>query len=450
MSTMISNFNTTFATQQSQINASVALATQAASDASGSATQAASSVTQAQTAAGTAQSAANASQAYASANSAVTFPDGTRSAATYADLARQYAQTSKLAITRSLVAASFPETFQPGSLFKRARVSAGGARVVTVPQGVWPVGAGEAWATYRLELAGSVQIVPQAGSTTGEIIPTLNGHTIRRARYGTTAPSQSATGTVAVPAVTSGKLVIQVGLGWATVTAVTVSCSVTPTGGGSPMTVVTRQATRTPPLANQNPHFATFEVTLTSFAGGDLDYTVVAGPDANFITAVAYVISNNGAGAPIVQKAETTANGSSAAVTLAACPAGSMILALGVQRGVSAVLSSFSSQLVLLASGNLQSVPTANDNDTAKNAGWGYAVGVVPTLGDQVIQANFINANGGAGVTAICYPPSTGAPQSLVNMIYAAGRDTLSQVGAEATLWFLPDGRSVYVYIPPT
>jgi hypothetical protein len=294
----------------------------------------------------------------------------------------------------------------------------------------------------------SVQITKQAGNTTGEIAPTLNGHTIRRARYGVLAPSQSAQGTIAVPAVASGKLVIQVAVGWATVTAVTLSCSVLPVGGGAAMTVVTRQAARTPPLANQNPHFATFDVTLTSFAGGDLNYTVVAGPDANFLAAVAYVISNNGAGAPIVQKSETTTNGSSASVTLAACPAGSMILALGVQRGVTGVLSSFSPQVISLAQGNLQSIPAASDTDTAKNAGWGYGVGIVPVAGDQVIQANFINANGGAGVTAICYPPSTGAIQPLVNMIYAGARDTLSQVGAEATLWFLPDGRTVYVDVP--
>jgi hypothetical protein len=448
MALLLEQSQTLFAQQQTTITQQVALASQSAADASASATNVANSASQAAVSAGQAQSASQEAQARASANSGVIFPDGSRSAAAYADLARANAQSSRVAITRPLVTAGFPETFQPGHLFKRARVTGGGARVVTIPQGVWPVGAGEAWATYRLEEAGSVQFTKQAGNTTGEIIPTLMAHAVRRARYGTLASSQSLVGTIAVPAVAAGKLVIQVSVGWASVVPVTLSVSVAPTGGGTALPVTARQSARTPPLANQNPHSCTFEATLTAFAGGDLDYTIVAGPDANFLIGAAYVVANVGAGVPIVAKSETASNGSSAAVPLTACPAGGIILALGVQRGVSALFSSFSANITPLATGNLQGVPTANDNDTAKNAGWGYGVGVVPTLGDQTVQANFANANGGPAGTAICYPPATGAIQPLVNLITTGGRDTLNQLGAEATLWFVPDGRTVYVNVP--
>ena len=39
--------------------------------------------------------------------------------------------------------------------------------------------------------------------------------------------------------------------------------------------------------------------------------------------------------------------------------------------------------------------------------------------------------------------------QPLVNLILVNGRDTLSQLGSEASLWFVPDGRTVFVYVPP-
>jgi hypothetical protein len=160
------------------------------------------------------------------------------------------------------------------------------------------------------------------------------------------------------------------------------------------------------------------------------------------------VISGMGTGTPVVGKSESASSLSQAAAVLTACPASGLVLALGAQRGVGTVFSSFSNNVAMLTNGNLQSVPTANDNDTAKNAAWGYGVGVLPAAGDATVAANFANANGGSGVAAICYPPGTGAVQTLVNMVYVNARDTLNQIGQEATLWFVPDGRTVYVNIP--
>lgn len=418
----------------------VASATQAATDAAAVAAGVGSQLAQANAAAGTAQTAAAEAASRASANSGVTFPDGSKSAATYAGQAQQFGLASRLALTRPLLAANFPETFQPGSLFRRGRVTAGGTRVVTIPPGIWPGGLGEAWATYRLEAAGSLQVLGQAGNTTGEIIPSLQQHMIGRQRYATLAALQSITRTIAVPAVASGKLVVMAAVGWATVGTVAITCTLS---GG--LTPVTRQAARTPSLTGQNPEFAIFDAPLTSFAGGDIDITLVAGPDANLQIMAAFVISGQGSGTPIQNRLENTVNTSFASCVLTACPASGLILALAAQRGASAVFTSFSSNLALLNNGNLLSVPTANDTDTVKNAAWGYGVGVPPTTGDVTVQANFQTAGGGAGITAICYPPGTGSIVPLVSMTYQGGFNTMNVVGAEMELWFAPDGRSVFV-----
>ena len=123
IATMIGTFQTDYQTAYAAIQQQVAIATQAASNTQAIAGQVVTDRSLSQAAAGSAQNAAAEATARASANSGVTFADGSKSAAAYADLARQYSQLSRLALTRPLVAASFPETFQPGSLFKRARVN---------------------------------------------------------------------------------------------------------------------------------------------------------------------------------------------------------------------------------------------------------------------------------------------------------------------------------------
>ena len=97
---------------------------------------------------------------------------------------------------------------------------------------------------------------------------------------------------------------------------------------------------------------------------------------------------------------------------------------------------------------SLRSTTFEADSNASRNHGWGVGAGVNPSLGDRSVSATFNNATNRPTLCLVAYPPITTSPTDAVNAIFQGGRDTLNVVGAEAELWFNPDGRTVSVQIP--
>lgn len=376
-----------------------------------------------------------------------TFEDGSKSAGSYARAAARSATLSRIAVVRSLVTADFPEVFAPGNLFKRTRCIVSSPVVMQFPANIWNDPAGEAWATFRLEKTGTGSVTFEAvGGGTTPASPSVLAHGRIRQRSTGASSTMVASGTVAVPNVTNGKLVVIGMVGFNTATDVTGSIALS-----DGLTATLRRSLPGAITDIYTPNFMIWDAPLVGFSASDVDVSLTFGPNANFIVGAIFVVEAVGAAAPIVGPYGVSAgNASSIQATLPGAALGGLVLSMAGMRGGNtsgAGHSSFSANTTKLASGTTYGLPVGGDAQDFRNCVYGYGSGVVNTAGNFAVSAGFANAFAKCSIISIHYPP-TAATIDGVNLIARGGRLTMSENGAEATAWFVNDNRTIYLDIP--
>jgi hypothetical protein len=344
------------------------------------------------------------------------------------------------------------ETVPAGRLFKRTSLLATAPIIVTVPPSLFQSpDAKEAWALYRLQnSAGPTQFVGQGGAS-GLQAATVLTRTMAflRSQLPPVAAAKVASGTITLPVATTSaaKLNIQVIVSFNQVlTSITHSCTL---DNGLTATTLLNLTGATPQNV-MSP--IVYEAALGVKASGTvIKYDISIAPQVNVIGVCARVIDGIGTGATLVQTSPIDgANLVAATATFTALPASYLVTTFAAKRGLVAAspFTGLSANLTLSASGDTAGQPEGDPTSAFRNESWATGSGVANTTGNFVAVANWGVNTGPPNIVCCAYPPATIAGAGAVTMHYQGGRDTLTEINAEAELWFAPNGKDVYVKIP--
>jgi hypothetical protein len=434
------------------LDAAVLAAQTAAAAAAASAVTANTAATNAGDAVGAAIEAANnaansaqLSADYATAPETVSLPNGGVSSLVSSQRANQVALVARDLDIGGVVTAS--EFYDPSFCDTERQVTATTAITITVPPNIYVnTDAKKRWGTYRLLGAGgSVKVVGQTGLPTVRAPTLLSTPPAFRQRWqssGNVYPTDVG-GTIAIPAVTNGLLVLiyscQTNTTVNTLQAVPFATGIS----GSWSTIRALDAASNGTII---PHWACFSIPLVAFAAANIPIGVHGGAGMHSQFLQAFIVEGHGsAGQAAALQSNAAANNFSA--TLSSVPAQSLMLAVGLQIATTATsgFSSFDAGLAAVAFGNTNGVAetTAGNGDVTKNYQYGVGSGVLAAAAAYTAKANFTSAVGKGGIILISFNPvSTGGPSS-VTVRKQGTRDTLTELGAVAELWFNPDGYTV-------
>lgn len=349
------------------------------------------------------------------------------------------------------------ETFAVGNIGKRTRCKNAADVTITIPPNVFTsVRSEEAFALFRKEGAGDVTFA--AATATDYVAPQIKGSgfaPLRRVMTPVTGDI-TATARINLPAITNGKLLcvltIMPDLG-SGLTKLDIAANLV----AAPATALTFTQLRalTNPGDSKDPNTRIMEVSLTSFAGGDHDFTITGAGSALFLSMDWFAIEGHGGAAYTPVVIEKTAGASTVSGTLTGIAAQSLVIACAKMRGAvsgaSAVaFNSFSSNITSIRNGTTLGAADTGVQDTSiyKNLAYGVGSGVAAAAADFVAQATFNAATAGPVLALVAYPPKSVPGAGLIDLRLEGGRNKLNVANGEAELHFSADGRTVFLKTP--
>lgn len=424
----------------------------AATNANTSATAAAASETNAATyrdtaneALAAAQAAATLSQQYATADATVSLPGGGVSSRVSAELAAALAISSRdMPVNASQ---SGNKTFDATWLYGITPFTGTALQTVTVNANTYRNAAAKrGYALLQNTGAGgSIKVVGAAAALDLQPATIVAQGTIVKRRKGVTPP-QTFLVDMAMPAITNGKVFINVWAGFdAAAQPLTFSATL---NSGLTFNAALTAFPSTAPTAYE-PNLGQYEAPIVGAGARTVRATIVISANIDWAVIDWWAVegTNGGAAVPFSALAATPpANSVSKSTTSLGNQ--TLVLVSAVQRGAvgGAVFSNFSGGPTLRQTANGSGIDDATvpDSNGGRNVTFARGDMLLSAAGVVTPAANWANSINQPGIALIAIPPVSSIGAGAVVMHYENGQDTVTQANGIIELSFDPNGLDIY------